>query len=154
MRPRGRTDDCPIGLTEAMELWLGPGPGGSSFRSREELLAAWQCARDYVMRMWGSHGRRPQIWWELETDLLYPGYARERSVLWRAAGVLSDAERVELERGWREAFAEARGMGARERGKHLAHNDVPDELIEAWTQERRRRRGRQRAPLEEVAAAK
>src|SRR5262249_45226984 len=57
MNLRGKTDDCPIGLAEAMELWLGPGEH-SCFNSRAELLAAWRCARGYIMRMWGSSGRR------------------------------------------------------------------------------------------------
>jgi len=156
MNLRGKTDDCPIGLAEAMELWLGPGEH-SCFNSRAELLAAWRCARGYIMRMWGSSGRRPQAWWALgdaaSLGLRWPGYFRERSYLYEH-NVLSPQERDTLEREWRAAFDAARGMGVRERREHLAHNDVPDELIEAWTQERRRRRGRQRAPLEEVAAAK
>src|SRR5262249_52979482 len=134
--PRGKTDGCPIGLTEAMELWLGPGPQGSAFRSREELLAAWQRGRDYVMRLWGSHGRRPQIWWALETDLPYPGYAHERSFLWRA-GVLSEAERTELEVGWRAEFNAACRMGAREAREHFEHHDFPAELVAAWEAERK-----------------
>src|SRR5262249_22533358 len=89
-------------LSQMQELWLGPNPShGSLFSSREELQAAWEKHRDEVMRLWGSHGRRPMAWWEFDAgDLKHPGYSRERSTLWRA-GVLTEAEKAELERDWR-----------------------------------------------------
>jgi hypothetical protein len=157
MHPRGKadTDRCPIGFTEAMELWLGPSPNGSAFNSREELIGAWQRGREYVMRLWGCHGRRPQAWWAFETDLPYPGYARERSVLWRAAGVLTEAERAELECEWKAAFQEAQpdgfmlndGSGELLRGDcaraaHYEHHDIPRELLKRWAAAARRRRSR------------
>jgi hypothetical protein len=77
-------------------------------------------------------------WWEFETDLAHPGYFHERSTLWRA-GVLTEAERAEVEHAWRVEFDAARGMDARERREHLEHHDVPVELIEAWAGERRKR---------------
>src|SRR5262249_45594695 len=145
-------DSCGLTLGELEELWLGAHPTtGSLFRSREELVAAWAQGRAVVMRLWGSHGRRPLGWWEFEAgDLEHPGYFRERSVLWRA-GVLSEAERIELEHQWKAEFAAARGMDARARREHFEHHDVPDELIREWTAARRRRR-RRSAPLEEAAA--
>jgi hypothetical protein len=155
MPPRGKAEQyrCPIGYSEALELWLGPShQGGSCFGSREELVAAWERGREYVMRQWGSNGRRPQIWWELETDLPYPGYHRERSFLWQY-GLLGSEERVEVETEWRRDFDAARGMGARERREQYEHHDIPDELIQAWTAARRRR-GRQSAVPEETVAAK
>src|SRR5262249_40158072 len=113
-----------------MELWVGPNPSGSYFGSPEELRAAWETHRDEIMQRWGSHGRRPCAWWAFDSDLEHPGYDRERSTLWRA-GVLSEAERAELEEGWRQDFDAARGMDARDRREHFEHCDVPHELIEA-----------------------
>jgi hypothetical protein len=137
-----------------MELWLGPNPSqGSLFSSRAELEQAWAQHGAEVMARWGSHGRRPMIWWELAAgDLKHPGYALERSTLWRA-GVLTAEERIELEAEWKTAFASARGMDARERREHFAHHDIPSELVTAWTATRRRLR-RQPAPQEEAAAIK
>jgi hypothetical protein len=127
-------------LSKMQELWLGPSPEhGSLFNSREELEQAWQMHRTEVMRLWGSHGRRPMGWWEFEAaDLEHPGYDLERSTLWHA-GVLGPEEKLEVERSWEVEFAAARGMGARERREHLAFHDVPAELIREWTAERRRR---------------
>jgi len=139
MRLRGRTDDCPIGLTEAMELWLGPSPGGSAFSSREELLQAWERGRDYIMRLWGSGARRPMAWWAFDTEFEYPGYYRERSFLWQH-GILGAEERLAVEAEWRRDFDATRGMGARERREHYEHCDIPAELIDAWAGERRKRK--------------
>jgi hypothetical protein len=141
-------------LSELQELWLGAHPTtGSCFGTREELVAAWAAGRAVVMRLWGSHGRRPMAWWEFEAgDLRYPGYDHEKSVLY-TAGKLTEAERAELEVVWREAFDQARGKSAKERREHLAHHDVPNELIERWQGERRRRRTRQPTALPGEAAA-
>ena len=134
-------DSCGLTFSELQELWLGPDPTtGSCFCTREELVAAWAAGSAVVMRLWGSHGRRPQAWWAFETDLPYPGYYRERSTLWRA-GVLGSEERTELEAEWRRDFDAARGMSARERREHYEHCDVPEKLIEAWTARRRRAQG-------------
>jgi len=54
--------------------------------------------------------------------------------------VLTEAERVELEAAWEVEFAAARGMGARERREHYEHHDIPDELIDQWQAERRKRK--------------
>jgi hypothetical protein len=126
-------------LSQMQELWLGPNPfQGSLFSSREELRAAWEKNRTEVMRLWGSHGRRPLGWYEFDAgDLERPPYDRERSTLWRA-GVLSEAERTELEGEWRREFDAARGMGARARCEHFEHHDIPNELVEAWHAARRR----------------
>jgi hypothetical protein len=149
-----------------MELWLGPPHDGSYFGSREELEQAWEQNRDLVMRLWGSHGRRLMAWWEFDAgDLKHPGYDRERSTLWRA-GVLTAEEKAELEREWRREFEQAQApdftvndgsgevlTGIRARRAHYAWADVPDELVERWTAERRRR-WRQPPPSEGVAATK
>ena len=71
--------------------------------------------------------------------------------MWRA-GVLAEAERTELESGWRADFAAAKGKGARERREAYEFADIPAELIERWKSERRRRV--QPASAEEAAAAK
>jgi hypothetical protein len=156
---------------QMMELWLGTNPSaGSLFNSREELEQAWTEHRDELMARWGSHGRRPMIWWELAAgDLKYPGYAHERSFLWRA-GVLTADERAELEAEWKTAFAEAVApeftlndgngilVGDCARAAHYAHHDIPDKLVKRWSAAARRRRARQpvisSAPTEEVVAVK
>jgi hypothetical protein len=154
-RATGRTSDidaCGLTLSELQELWLGPGPGGSLFRDREELVAAWAAGRAVVMRLWGSHGRRPLGFYEFEWEGPRPAYAVERSSLWRA-GVLSETERAELEAEWRWEFDAARRKGARERREAYEHHDIPAELIERWKAERRReRRAPPMAAAEEAAA--
>ena len=92
-------DACGLTLDELQELWLGPGPRGSLFHSREELQDAWIQGRDVVMRLWGQDGKRPQGWWQFEAPKLgleWPGFDRERQYLYEA-GVLSEAERADYE---------------------------------------------------------
>src|SRR6516162_9988417 len=119
-------DACGLTFSELQELWLGAHPTtGSHFRSREELVAAWEAGRAVVMRLWGSHGRRPMAWWEFDAgDLKHPGYDRERSTLWRA-GVLTAAERAELELGWRREFDAAWKKDARARHEHHEWAGIP-----------------------------
>ena len=127
--------------TRLMELWLGPNPSqGSLFNSREELQTAWETNRAEVMARWGSHGRRPQGWWQLDPEagnLEYPGYNRERSTLWRA-NVLTADERAELESGWRREFDAARGKGARARREAFEHHDIPADLVAKWSARKKR----------------
>jgi hypothetical protein len=152
------------GLSQLQELWLGPNSShGSLFDSREELQTAWEQNRAEVMRLWGSHGRRPMAWWEFDAgDLKHPGYDLERSTLWRA-GLLTEAEKTELEHEWRAEFEKAWApdfmlnvdgrellTGIRARAAHLRWADVPHELVAAWTAERKHRE--QPASPEEVAA--
>jgi hypothetical protein len=130
-------DSCGLSYSEIQELWLGA-CNSSVFNSPEELRDAWARGRDVVMRLWARGGRRPQGWWAFEAgDLRYPGYSRERSVLWRA-NVLTADERAELEAAWAQAFDAARGMSAQERREHLAHHDVPHELVKLWGTRRSR----------------
>jgi hypothetical protein len=151
-------DACGLSLEELQELWLGPHPTtGSCFCSREELVAAWAAGRDVVMRLWGSHGRRPAGFYEFEYDGQRPAYAVERSTLWRA-NVLSEAERAELEREWKVEFAKAQApgfmvsvsdsqilKGAAARERHFRWADIPSTLVEQWSAEHPvRRRGRKR----------
>jgi hypothetical protein len=138
---------------ELLELWLGPSASGSLFDSRAALRAAWVRYRDELMARWGCHGRRPQIWWELEAgDLEYPGYDLERSTLWRA-GFLGEAEKAALEVEWRREFERAHAphfffcdgpgqtfQGAVARRGHFNWADIPVELVKQWTGERRRGR--------------
>jgi hypothetical protein len=153
------------GLTpdQMMELWLGPGPSGSLFNSREELQEAWEKHRDEILRRWGSGGRRPAAYYEFEWDGPRPSYDVERSTLWRA-GALSEVERAVLEDEWRAEFdaAWAPGFtlnagggelltGSRARAAHLRWADVPHGLVVAWTAERKHR-GQRPASPEEVAA--
>ena len=143
-------DACGLSLGELGELWLGPNPSqGSLFRDREELVAAWEAGRAVCMRLWGSHGRRPQGFYEFEWKGPRPPYDVERSTLWRA-GVLSEAERAELEVEWAQAYDAAKGKGARERREAYENADIPEELIRAWAGARRRPAA---VPEQEEAAA-
>ena len=147
-------DSCGLTYTELMELWLGPRHGASVFDTPEQLREAWASGRAVVMRLWGSHGRRPAGFYEFEWNGPRPAYAVERSTLWRAAGVLAESERVELEDRWKTEFDAVRGKDARARREHYEHHDIPDELIEAWTAARRRPKRQPAAPSEEAAATK
>jgi hypothetical protein len=129
-------DGGPV-LSQMQELWLGPGPCGSLFNSREELQAAWERHRAVVMQRWGSHGRRPAAFYEFEWDGPRPRYAVERSTLWRS-GALSAEEKAALEAEWKQEFDAARREGARVRQEHYAASDIPNELIEKWTAQKKR----------------
>ena len=131
-------DSCGLTYTELMELWLGPRHGASVFDTPEQLREAWASGRAVVMRLWGSHGRRPAGFYEFEWEGSRPPYDRERSTLWRA-DVLAVEERSELELEWRVAFDAAKGKSARERREHFEFHDIPPELIERWKAKRRRR---------------
>jgi len=133
---------------ELRELWLGPGPGGSLFRSREELRAAWTRGRDTAMTLWGKRCRRPQAWWEFESPVGYPGYDHEKSVLYEH-GLLTEEERAELIADWRAEFARAQQPdfflpvepgkilhGDRARRAHYRWADIPAALVAQWTDER------------------
>jgi hypothetical protein len=165
--PNDDVDNCGLSYSELQELWLGPCNGGSVFADAEQLRAAWDCT---CMKLWGAHGRRPQAWWFLgdaaSLGLQWPGRDRERSYLY-AAGALSEQERSELEREWRQAFDLTRSGSesdskrvtkAERRAQREAfeHADIPHELITAWaaTQRRRRRQPAPSAGLEEAAAIK
>jgi hypothetical protein len=128
-----------LSYSELQELWLGVGYGGSLFSGEEALREAWTRGRAVVMRLWGGRGRRPMAWWYLEGgDLHYPGYFHERSYLYER-GILSESERAGLEREWQVEFDAVQGKDARTRREAYVHHDIPPELIEAWTAERRRR---------------
>src|SRR5262245_1553563 len=143
-------DNCGLTYSELQELWLGTSHDGSLFGSREELRAAWEKNRDLMMRLWGRGGRRPAAYYEFEWSGVRPAYDLERSTLWRA-GLLTAEEKAALEREWRAEFEKAqaadftlndgRGLlkGNRARRAHYAWADIPAELIEAWSAERRRR---------------
>jgi hypothetical protein len=152
---------------QMMELQYGPSPSaGSLFGSREELENAWQRARERLLEQ-SNPGRRPAGFYEFEFDGRRPPYDTERSVLWRM-GLLSEAEKVTLEREWRQEFQTAQApdftvndgsgeilVGDCARAAHYAWADIPRELVKRWSAAVRRRRARQPvAPSEEVAATK
>jgi hypothetical protein len=96
-RPKRLSDPTEEGRSEILlELWLGPGHNGSLFADADELRQAWTRHRAEVMRMWGSHCRRPQGWWEFEAgDLERPDdYDDEPRVLFEH-DLLSEEERQE-----------------------------------------------------------
>jgi hypothetical protein len=139
-----------LGPGEMMELITGPGAMGSRFRTREELHRAWLAGRDELLAR-APPGRRPAGYYEFEWEGDRPPYDLERSTLWRL-GLLNEAERAALEREWRQEFERAWApgfveyenskmvKGARARRLYWAWADVPRELVEQWTAERRRRK--------------
>jgi len=97
---------CGLTFSELEELWLGPSHNGSLFGSEAELRDAWNRGRDVVMRLWARDGKRPQGWWALEAPALglaWPGYDRQPRYLFEA-GILEEAEALELVQTWRDAF--------------------------------------------------
>jgi hypothetical protein len=142
-------ESCGLTFSELQELWLGP-CNGSVFDTPEQLRDAWVRGRDVVMRLWGSHGRRPQAWWFLgdaaSLGLVWPGYFREQSYLFEH-NAFSDAEREQLLAGWRREFEEAYSLdGVAARRAHLDWADVPHSLRQRWQGARRRRERRSAAP--------
>jgi hypothetical protein len=125
----------------AMELWLGAPAGGSQFVDREELEEAWTRLRDVVMSEYAKGGRRPMGWWQFDAP---PGLryddAHERSLLYEA-NVIVGEERRELERYWKEEFAEAfrrHGGDRRARYRHFRDVDLPASLRKRFSAERKR----------------
>ena len=141
--------------TQQLELWLGPGNGGSSFESDDHRHEVWFRYRDELMRQWGSHGRRPLAWWQFEAPekgLRFPGYAHERSALYEFTDILSAEERAELEAGWRREFDRSFDehffvnlepgkicSGEEARWRHWLFVDLPPPLVDKWLAEREQR---------------
>jgi hypothetical protein len=77
-----------------------------AFASVEEARGVWERHRGQLMSF-KAPGKRPWAWYEFEApEGLRYDYDRERSTLW-SAGLLTDSERAELEREWREQFDRA-----------------------------------------------
>src|SRR5262249_32768364 len=153
-RQRFQALDGDLRPAQMMELQYGPNPSmGSCFASREELVDAWQQARDRLLEQ-SNPGRRPQAYYEFEFDGPRPPYDLERSTLWRM-GLLSVDEKAALEAEWKAAFQEARApdftvndgsgellKGDCARAVHYAWADIPRELVKRWLAAARRRRAR------------
>jgi hypothetical protein len=138
---------------QKMELQYGPGAQGSLFNSREELESAWAACRDELLER-ANPGHRPAAWWNFEAPVLglaWPGYFRSRSYLYER-NVLSETERVALEREWAEEIARGYASnftyiggpgevlhGAVARRKHFEWADIPRELVRRWSVAARRR---------------
>jgi hypothetical protein len=147
-----------VGSQALQELQFGPSPYlGSVFASREELVDAWQRARERLMAM-SNPGRRPAAFYEIEHPGVRRSYDTERSDLWRK-GLLTAEETVTLEREWKAEFAKAQadnflvndGSGELLRGDcarqaHYRWADIPRELIRRWEAVASRRRPRAEAP--------
>jgi hypothetical protein len=147
----GVADGYDLTNDELLELWLGPNPNGSVFKTRQQLRKAWMRGRAQVMKMWGQDGRRPQAWWEFNGPVPFPGRDLEQSTLWRL-GVFSVDEKMRVERQWRGHFEKAQDpnfsyclgpaeflIGDLARKAHFKWCDVPHELVRKWSAERRQR---------------
>ena len=134
------TARMPLTPSQLQELWLGPNRNlGSQFADRAELEQAWREHRAEVMAM-SKPGQRPAAWYEFERP---PGVRisdeHEASTLWRA-GVLGAEEKLDVEAEWRREFEHGftRSYDAKRRREHFRWADIPRELVEAWTAERKR----------------
>jgi hypothetical protein len=129
---------------QVLELWLGPSNLTSRFPDRAALQRAWQENRAQLMEYFGSSGRRPQAFYEFEWPHgPQPSWENERSELWRR-DLLSERERIALERWWRRQFDVAQNPkfmthsggelleGQRARDAHYRWADLPVELRERW----------------------
>lgn len=135
--------------TRDLEMWLGPGSSGSAFVSEKEQRAYWRENRDRILLMHGGRARRPWGFWRYDSPVAWPGYDRERSVLY-VEGLLDDVEARELLAYWHEQFERANSpdfvyhwngrllRGAVARRQHYQHIDIPLEEAVAFTNERRR----------------
>jgi hypothetical protein len=121
-----------------------------AFASEEERRAAWLRHREQILLL-SAPGRRPQAWWAYEAPVAWPGLGCERSALYAADGILSEAEKLELEAYWHEEFdrAQEEGFwicmapneileGRAARRAHYRDVDIPAALVKKWTAERRR----------------
>jgi hypothetical protein len=140
-------------LTDEQELTLqyGPDPRWDAFRTEAEYRDAWVRNRDRFLDRY-RRGRRPMAWWRFEAgDLRYPGYDRERSVLY-ASGHLDEDEAAALVTQWREEFEKAQAPdfwlctgpgtllhGSAARRAHYRWADIPHVLLMKWRSQRRRR---------------
>jgi hypothetical protein len=98
-----------------------------AFADEAAVLAAWEKHREELLAAC-PRGRRPWGWRAIDhPEIVWKGYDRERSGLWRA-GVLGAEERIELEAEWRRDF---------DRGQK---SDVPVELVRRWKAERRQQK--------------
>jgi hypothetical protein len=131
-------DDCPLSVAELGELSWGPAAQGSLFQTRQELRAAWDLGRDYLMKHWEGSGRRAAAFHEFEWQGDPPDYEVERSTLWRA-GMLTPAEKVAVEAEWHQQFqwAYSHGYDTSRRRQHFKWADIPSELTRRWARQRR-----------------
>jgi hypothetical protein len=140
---------------QLMEMQYGPSASGSFFKSREQLVEAWETHGPEIMARCAP-GRRPAIWYEMAAppDLPRVSYFHERSALWKA-GMLEPEEKAVLEAEWKlefektcaEGFTFHGGEGEILRGdaaRAAAHvfEDIPPALLRRWEAARKRRRAK------------
>jgi hypothetical protein len=95
-----------------------------AFRDDADYRETWEHHRTHILASY-RHGRRPIAWWHLESPIPYPGYDRERQVLYER-NLLGEEERAYLVASWRQDF---------ERGHRWS--DVPPSLWAEWEARRR-----------------
>ena len=125
-------------------LWLGP--LSDAFESEDDCHAAWERHRGSIMHLFAKNGRRPLAWWAFDSAIPYPGYDRERSVLFEA-NLLDPDEADRLVAYWKSEFAKASKpgfsycagpspggwlTGKAARQAHYAWADIPRPLIRQW----------------------
>ena len=144
--------------SQEMALWMGEVPQKPAFRDEEEAREAWFYHRDRLLTALGRHGRRPMAWWCFEAVFPWPGYRRERSVLFEA-GELAEEEASELVDWWRQQYERAQQphfffcegpgrffQGADARQRQYVWADIPNRLVKEWEAANRRRAKAIRSP--------
>jgi hypothetical protein len=153
--PLGRPIRGALTIDQVQELWLGPSHNfGSLFSDEDAVRAAWERHKDWLLREFGSHGKRPLAWYYFERPDVPLSDDHESSTLW-AHGVLGNAEKAELEAWWKTEFENAYALGydAIRRRRHLDWADVPLELRKRWRAQRRRAAGTIKKPAVEASEA-
>ena len=159
-------------LNHWQQMFLIYGPDrrwADAFADEQDVCEAWNYHRTRILTSY-RHGRRPWAWWALESgELRYPGYDKERQVLFEA-GLLGEEEREQLVAHWRAHFVQAqqpgfmfcvglsapnatgatwlKGVAAKK--AHYRWSGIPKRLIREWTAQHRRR-GRTIRELETTA---
>ena len=82
--------------------------GWLSDRSDDEMRAAWETYRDYMMALPRPAGTRPVAWWVLERDVDAPPSGPAEAQALFEMGELDDDEVAELRRDWSDMPVEQR----------------------------------------------
>jgi hypothetical protein len=128
---------APDELSSDQRTFLLYGPDdrcGHAFNTEAEVEAAWQRHRETLLAACPA-GRRAWGWRIFDRpEIRWVDYQHERAINWRA-GVLSAAERIELEAMWYRDFTRSQDLSA-----------IPYELRRRWKMERRQQNRKERPP--------
>ena len=131
----------PHRATKDMAMWLGDNPHDPVFKTEKEACKYWRENRPRLWPLLAINGKRPWIWWCIESPIPWPGAAHQTSALYEA-NLLAEGEKAEVEASWRHEFNRSHDCrffaDTRARKAHLRWADVPAVLVREWERERRR----------------